>query len=87
MDRLIIKRAVISVANKSGLAVLGKALHENGVELISTGGTARFLQSHGIPVTKVEAVNKAPEAFDGRVKTLGFSLFGGILFDREKKIP
>ena len=85
MDQLIIKRAVISVSNKSGLDILGKALHAQGVKLISTGGSARFLQDHGIPTTKVEDVNKAPEAFDGRVKTLGFSLFGGILFDREKE--
>ncbi len=85
MDRLIIKRAVISVANKSGLDTLGKTLHEKGVELISTGGSARFLQNHEIPTVKIEDVNKAPEAFDGRVKTLGFSLFGGILFNRDKE--
>ena len=78
------KKVLISVYNKDKLDILAPFLRDRGFECISTGGTALFLQGLGIPTVSVESVNKNPEAFDGRIKTLGFSLLAGILFDRGK---
>ncbi|MDD4319074.1 MAG: bifunctional phosphoribosylaminoimidazolecarboxamide formyltransferase/inosine monophosphate cyclohydrolase [Candidatus Peribacteraceae bacterium] len=77
------KRALLSVSDKSGLLDLGKRLQTLGFQLISTGGTQRFLQEKGIKVTGVEEVTDFPECFDGRVKTLHPKVFGGILFRRD----
>ena len=78
-----IKRALISVSDKSGLLELGKALHEKGVELISTGGTARVLEQAGLPVTKVSSLTNFPEMMGGRVKSLHPAIHGGLLMRRD----
>lgn len=64
------KRVLVSVSDKTGLAVFLKPLAENGAEIVSTGGTAKFLISHGIKVTEVSEVTGFPEMMDGRVRTL-----------------
>lgn len=74
-----IKRAVISVSDKLGLADFASGLHRAGVEIFSTGGTGRHLQEHGIPVQDISAYTGFPEMLDGRVKTLHPKVFGGIL--------
>ncbi|MEX0721918.1 MAG: bifunctional phosphoribosylaminoimidazolecarboxamide formyltransferase/IMP cyclohydrolase [Balneolaceae bacterium] len=76
---LKIKRALISVSDKSSLTVLAKALHEAGVEIISTGGTAKVIAEEGIPVKDVSEVTGFKECLDGRVKTLHPLIHGGIL--------
>lgn len=83
-DLIPIKRALISVSDKTGLADFATALHkEFGVELISTGGTAKFLRDHGLPVTDVAQVTGFPEMMDGRVKTLHPMIHGGLLALRD----
>ena len=70
-DLVTIKRALISVSDKSNLGSFAKVLErEFGVQLISTGGTAKFLRSEGLDVTDVSSVTGFPEMMDGRVKTL-----------------
>ena len=78
------KRALISVSNKAGLLDLGHALHGAGVEIVSTGSTAKTLRDAGIPAMDVSEVTGFPESLDGRVKTLHPSIHGGILADRRK---
>lgn len=75
----MIKRALISVSNKTGLVEFAKGLFELGVEILSTGGTARTLQEAGIKVTPVSDVTGFPEILDGRVKTLHPKIHGGLL--------
>jgi AICAR transformylase/IMP cyclohydrolase PurH len=83
-DLVPIHRALISVSDKTGLADFASALHkEFGVELISTGGTAKFLRDLGLPVTDVSAVTGFPEMMDGRVKTLHPKIHGGLLALRD----
>jgi phosphoribosylaminoimidazolecarboxamide formyltransferase/IMP cyclohydrolase len=83
-DLVPVKRALISVFDKSGLADFAKALHlEFAVELISTGGTAKFLRELGLPVTDVSQVTGFPEMMDGRVKTLHPKIHGGLLALRD----
>lgn len=79
-----VRRALVSLSDKSGLDTLARGLHERGVELLSTGGTARAIESLGIPVTRVESLTGVPEMLDGRVKTLHPAVHAGILADREK---
>ena len=74
-----IRRALFSVSDKSGLMEFAKFLHEQGVELISTGGTAKALKGEGLPVKEVAEVTGFPEMLDGRVKTLHPTIHGGIL--------
>jgi len=74
-----IKRALISVSDKSGLIDLAKTLIELGVEILSTGGTSTALSNAGIPVTNVSDVTQFPEMLDGRVKTLHPAIHGGLL--------
>ncbi|OAG28433.1 IMP cyclohydrolase [Thermodesulfatator autotrophicus] len=74
-----IKRALISVTDKTGVTDFAKALHELGVEIISTGGTARVIREAGVPVIDVSEVTGFPEMLDGRVKTLHPKIHGGIL--------
>ena len=81
-DRITIRRALVSVYDKTGLEELVRGLHEAGVELVSTGGSARLIESLGLPVTKVEDLTGFPEALDGRVKTLHPRVHAGILADR-----
>ena len=70
MDLLPIRRAILSVTDKSGLAEFAGFLAENGVELVSTGGTMKALQAAGLPVKPVSDVTGFPEILGGRVKTL-----------------
>ena len=76
-------RALLSVSDKTGIAHLARGLAARGFELVSTGGTARTLQSAGLPVTGVSSVTGFPEMLDGRVKTLHPALHGGILARRD----
>jgi phosphoribosylaminoimidazolecarboxamide formyltransferase/IMP cyclohydrolase len=78
-----IQRALISVHDKTGLHELGKFLAARKIEIISTGGTARFLKEQGIAVTPIEQITGFPEILDGRVKTLHPKIFGGLLARRE----
>lgn len=78
-----IKRALISVTDKSGLDIFAKGLKNFGVEIISTGGTARFLRERGIDVRDISDVTDFPEIMDGRVKTLHPKVAGGILGMRD----
>ncbi|MGV9989678.1 bifunctional phosphoribosylaminoimidazolecarboxamide formyltransferase/IMP cyclohydrolase [Streptomyces sp. NPDC003374] len=76
-----IRRALVSVYDKSGLEELARGLHEAGVELVSTGSTAGRIAAAGVPVTKVEELTGFPECLDGRVKTLHPKVHAGILAD------
>ena len=78
-----IKRALISVWDKSGLDTFAKELNNHGVEIISSGGTARFLREAGIDVKDVSEITGFPEMLDGRVKTLHPKIHGGILAIRD----
>jgi phosphoribosylaminoimidazolecarboxamide formyltransferase/IMP cyclohydrolase len=77
-----IRRAVISVSNKTGVVELAKALHTMGVEILSTGGTAKALRDAGISVKDVSDYTGFPEMLDGRVKTLHPKVHGGLLSRR-----
>ncbi|MCG5431001.1 bifunctional phosphoribosylaminoimidazolecarboxamide formyltransferase/IMP cyclohydrolase [Mycobacterium sp. MYCO198283] len=79
-----IRRALISVYDKSGLVPLARGLHDAGVELVSTGSTAKTVAAEGIPVTPVEDVTRFPEILDGRVKTLHPHVHAGLLADLRK---
>jgi phosphoribosylaminoimidazolecarboxamide formyltransferase/IMP cyclohydrolase len=76
-----IRRALISVYDKSGLIPLAQGLHEAGVDIVSTGSTAKTIADKGIPVTPVEFVTGFPEVLDGRVKTLHPHIHAGLLAD------
>ena len=78
-----IKRALLSVSDKTGLAEFATGLAAMGVELISSGGTAKFLADKGIPVKEVSDYTGFPECFDGRVKTLHPRIHGGLLQRRD----
>ena len=78
-----IRRALLSVTDKSGIVEFSRTLHELGVELVSTGGTARLIRDAGIPVKEVAELTEFPEMLDGRVKTLHPKVAGGILALRE----
>lgn len=80
---LPIRRALISVSDKTGLEELGRCLVEFGVEILSTGGSAKKLQEAGIPVTEVSEHTGFPEIMDGRVKTLHPLIHGGLLARRD----
>jgi phosphoribosylaminoimidazolecarboxamide formyltransferase/IMP cyclohydrolase len=80
--RIPIRRALVSVYDKAGLDELVRGLHDAGVELVSTGGSAALIESLGLPVTKVEDLTGFPECLDGRVKTLHPRVHAGILADR-----
>lgn len=79
-----VKRALVSVSDKTGLVEFGKGLSELGIEILSTGGTHTALEKAGVPVIGVSDVTKYPEMLDGRVKTLHPAIHGGILAMREK---
>src|SRR5216117_4499079 len=78
-----IQRAILSVTDKTGLADFARKLSDMGVELISTGGTAKLLRDSGIPVKDISELTGFPEMLDGRVKTLHPKVHGGILHRRE----
>lgn len=83
MDLLPIKRALISVTDKSGLISFAKFLADNGVEIVSTGGTKKALEAASIAVTAVSKVTGYPEILNGRVKTLHPAIHSGILADKD----
>jgi phosphoribosylaminoimidazolecarboxamide formyltransferase/IMP cyclohydrolase len=82
VTRIAIKRALISVYDKTGLEELATGLHEAGVEIVSTGSTAARIAGAGVPVMKVEKLTGFPECLDGRVKTLHPKVHAGLLADR-----
>jgi len=83
-DLVPVRRALISVSEKAGLLDFARTLHkEFGVQLLSTGGTAKFLRDNGLPVADVADVTGFPEMMDGRVKTLHPKIHGGILAQRD----
>ena len=77
-----IQRALISVSDKTGLIEFAKNLHALGIEMISTGGTARALKDAGIPVVEISEFTGSPEMLEGRVKTLHPKVHGGLLYLR-----
>ena len=82
--RTPVRRALLSVSDKDGIADLARALAASGVELVSTGGTARLLRDEGLDVRDVSDLTGFPEVMDGRVKTLHPGVHGGLLADRDK---
>jgi phosphoribosylaminoimidazolecarboxamide formyltransferase/IMP cyclohydrolase len=78
-----VRRALLSVSDKSGLVELARALNALGIELLSTGGTARLLQKEGIAATEVSSYTGFPEMLDGRVKTLHPKIHAGLLARRD----
>ncbi|MDR2799870.1 MAG: IMP cyclohydrolase [Desulfovibrio sp.] len=84
MELLPIKRAILSVTDKSGLCEFAAFLARNGVEIVSTGGTASLLQKSGIKAQEVSDLTGFPELLDGRVKTLHPRIHAGILADKDK---
>jgi len=83
MEMLPIRRAILSVTDKTGLADFAVFLAGNGVDLVSTGGTCKMLQDAGITVTQVSDVTGFPEIMGGRVKTLHPAIHSGILADKD----
>ena len=84
-DKVKIKRALISVSDKSGVIDFAKELAAHGVELISTGGTSKAIKDAGLPVKDISEVTGFPEMLDGRVKTLHPVVHGGLLSLRDNK--
>ncbi|NLT69270.1 MAG: hypothetical protein GXX91_01085 [Verrucomicrobiaceae bacterium] len=78
-----ISRALLSVSDKNGLDELARGLHRHGVEILSTGGTAKYIADLDIPVTEVSDFTGFPEMLDGRVKTLHPKVHGGLLYRRD----
>jgi phosphoribosylaminoimidazolecarboxamide formyltransferase/IMP cyclohydrolase len=78
-DLVPIRRALISVSDKTGLVGLARALVARGIELVSTGGTASALRDAGLPVRDVASLTEFPEMLDGRVKTLHPMVHAGLL--------
>ncbi|PHP68463.1 bifunctional phosphoribosylaminoimidazolecarboxamide formyltransferase/inosine monophosphate cyclohydrolase [Zhengella mangrovi] len=82
-DLVRVRRALLSVSDKTGLVEFARALHDLSVELVSTGGTAKAIKEAGIPVHDVSDITGFPEIMDGRVKTLHPSVHGGLLAIRD----
>ena len=83
MTDITIRRALLSVSDKTGIVELGRALAARGVELVSTGGTATALRDAGLDVRDVSDLTGFPEMMDGRVKTLHPMVHGGLLAVRD----
>src|SRR5215471_7618344 len=81
VEKVPIKRALVSAYDKTGLAELARALAAAGVQIVSTGSTAAAIAAAGAPVTRVEEVTGFPECLDGRVKTLHPAIHAGLLAD------
>ena len=79
-----VHRALVSVSDKTGIAEFVNTLVDSGIEIVSSGGTAKEIAASGLPVTKVSEVTGSPEILDGRVKTLHPKIHGGILADRRR---
>src|ERR1700716_55109 len=77
-----ISRALISVSDKTGIAQFARALERQGVDIISTGGTAELLRKEGVPVREISSFTAFPEVLEGRVKTLHPRVHGGLLYKR-----
>src|SRR6266567_4765114 len=77
-----ITRALISVSDKTGIAAFARALERQGVDIISTGGTAALLRKEKIPAREISSFTAFPEVLEGRVKTLHPRVHGGLLFKR-----
>lgn len=82
--RVPVRRALLSVTDKTGVVELARALAAHGCELIATGGTRAALEAAGLTVTEAAAVSGNPEAFGGRMKTISFALESALLYDRER---
>ena len=82
MEELLIKRALVSVTNKTGVVEFVQFLVDNDVEIVSTGGTEKLLRDAGLPVKKVSEITGFPEILGGRVKTLHPHIHAGILADK-----
>src|ERR1700753_1001831 len=82
MTRIAVRRALISVYDKTGLDELARGLHAAGVEIVSTGSTAARIRDLGVPVTPVDEVTGFPEILGGRVKTLHPHVHAGLLADQ-----
>ena len=85
MTEIKIKNAFISLTDKSKIELVAKELKNKNINIISTGGTAKYLKSHSIDVIDITHVTEFPEILDGRVKSLHPKIFGGILFRRNNK--
>lgn len=81
---IALKRALLSVSDKTGIVELAKVLQQYNCEIISTGGTRRVLEEAGVPVTEISTVTGNPEAFGGKMKTISFNIESALLFDRVK---
>ncbi|RMF08105.1 MAG: bifunctional phosphoribosylaminoimidazolecarboxamide formyltransferase/inosine monophosphate cyclohydrolase, partial [Alphaproteobacteria bacterium] len=79
-----VRRALLSVSDKTGLVEFGRFLADQGAEILSTGGTAKVLRDAGVPVVEVSDYTGFPEMLDGRVKTLHPKVHGGLLGLRDK---
>src|SRR5437016_8000183 len=77
-----ITRALISVSDKTGIASFARALEGQGIDIISTGGTAELLRKEGVPVREISGFTAFPEVLEGRVKTLHPRVHGGLLYKR-----
>lgn len=84
IDKIKIRRVLLSVSDKAQLLSLAKTLVEMGCELISTGGTRQLLLNAGLPTTEISTVTGNPEAFGGRMKTISFAIESALLYDRER---
>ena len=78
-----LKRALVSVSDKTGIVPFCQFLHSKGIELVSTGGTAKTLSENNIPYTPIEKITGNPEAFGGRMKTISFQVGSALLFRRD----
>lgn len=83
-DQIAVRRALISVYDKTGLEDLARGLHRAGVDIVSTGSTAQKIADAGVPVTRVEELTEFPECLEGRVKTLHPRIHAGLLADTRK---
>ena len=83
MEEVLIKRALISVTDKTGIIEFAQFLADNKVEIVSTGGTEKLLREAGLPVKKVSDITGFPEILNGRVKTLHPYIHAGILADKD----
>ena len=79
-----VKRALVSVYEKTGLEDLARGMHDAGVEIVSTGGSAKLIEGLGIPVVEVADLTGFPECLEGRVKTLHPKVHAGVLADTRK---
>jgi phosphoribosylaminoimidazolecarboxamide formyltransferase/IMP cyclohydrolase len=82
-DKCKIKRAILSVSDKSGIEDLAVELHQLGIEIISTGGTLKRLKDAGVPAISISTFTGEPEIMGGRVKTLHPRVYAGLLWRRE----